>query len=162
MTIRVPNEGDAPISGKGHSGDLLVRINVTRSKVFSRQGTNLYHEVKIPMHTALLGGRVRVPTLDGDVDVRVPIGTQPGEEMVLKGRGVPRVYGGENGDLFVTFSVVLPRHVPSLLLNAFLVLKTFPGRSPSGNDNCYKNMRTMLRVARLAHLQAPTVLASQK
>ncbi|KAK7468640.1 mdj1 protein precursor [Stygiomarasmius scandens] len=109
MTIRVPNEGDAPISGKGHSGDLLVRINVTRSKVFSRQGTNLYHEVKIPMHTALLGGRVRVPTLDGDVDVRVPIGTQPGEEMVLKGRGVPRVYGGENGDLFVTFSVVLPR-----------------------------------------------------
>ncbi|THV06081.1 hypothetical protein K435DRAFT_744390 [Dendrothele bispora CBS 962.96] len=109
MTIRVPNEGDAPISGKGGAGDLLVRINVTRSKVFSRQGSNLYHEVKIPMHTALLGGRVRVPTLDGDVDVRVPNGTQPGEEMVLKGHGVPRVYGGEKGDLFVTFSVVLPR-----------------------------------------------------
>ncbi|KAF5374848.1 hypothetical protein D9758_000067 [Tetrapyrgos nigripes] len=109
MTLRVPNEGDAPISGKGNAGDLLLRVNVTRSKVFSRQGSNLYHEVKIPMHTAILGGRIRVPTLDGDVDVRVPIGTQPGEEMVLKGRGVPRIYGGDQGDLFVTFGITLPR-----------------------------------------------------
>lgn len=61
------------------------------------------------MHAALLGGKLRVPTLDGEVDVRVPGGTQPGEEMILKGRGVPSVYGGDNGDLYVTFSVVLPR-----------------------------------------------------
>ncbi|KAK7058311.1 mdj1 protein precursor [Paramarasmius palmivorus] len=109
MTIRVPNSGDAPISGKGQAGDLLVRVNVTPSKQFQRRGDNLYHEARIPMHTALLGGRVRVPTLDGDVDVRVPGGTQQGEEMVLKGRGVPSVYNGRNGDLFVTFRVMLPR-----------------------------------------------------
>uniref|UniRef100_A0A0W0FY07 DnaJ homolog 1, mitochondrial n=1 Tax=Moniliophthora roreri TaxID=221103 RepID=A0A0W0FY07_MONRR len=109
MTIRVPNSGDAPISGKGSAGDLLVRVNVTASKQFQRRGDNLYHEARIPMHTALLGGRVRVPTLDGDVDVRVPGGTQQGEEMVLKGRGVPSVYNGKNGDLFVTFRVMLPR-----------------------------------------------------
>ncbi|KAF9073816.1 DnaJ protein [Rhodocollybia butyracea] len=109
MIIRIPNAGDAPISGKGGLGDLLVRLNVAPSKQFQRQGSNLYHSVKIPLHTALLGGRVRVPTLDGDVDVRVPSGTQPGEEMKLRGRGVPRVNANDTGDLFVTFSVVLPR-----------------------------------------------------
>ncbi|GAW04731.1 chaperone protein dnaj [Lentinula edodes] len=109
MVIRIPNSGDAPITGTGTAGDLLVRLNVASSKQFQRQGSNLYHSVKIPLHTALLGGRVRVPTLDGDVDVRVPSGTQPGEEMKLRGRGVPRVDRNDTGDLFVTFSVTLPR-----------------------------------------------------
>ncbi|KAJ3882355.1 DnaJ protein [Lentinula edodes] len=109
MVIRIPNSGDAPITGTGTAGDLLVRLNVAPSKQFQRQGSNLYHSVKIPLHTALLGGRVRVPTLDGDVDVRVPSGTQPGEEMKLRGRGVPRVDRNDTGDLFVTFSVTLPR-----------------------------------------------------
>lgn len=109
MTIRVPNEGDAPISGTGPRGDLLVRVNVAASRLFRRQGSNIHYEARIPMHTALLGGRVRVPTLDSDVDVRVPGGTQAGEEMVLKGRGMPSVYGGEKGDLFVSFAIQLPR-----------------------------------------------------
>lgn len=112
MTIRINNAGDAPITGKGTTGDLLVRINVSPSKNFVRQGSNLYHEARIPFYTALLGGRVRVPTLDGDVDVRIPSGTQQGEEMVLKGRGVPSVYGGSSGDLLVTFSMILPRLAP--------------------------------------------------
>jgi molecular chaperone DnaJ len=111
MTIRVPKAGDAPLSGKGPSGDLLVRVKVAQSKNFRRQNSNLYHEARISLHTALLGGRVRVPTLDGDVDVRVPSGTQQGEQMVLKGRGMPTVYRPEKGDLFVTFSVLLPRYV---------------------------------------------------
>jgi molecular chaperone DnaJ len=110
MTIRISNAGDAPISGKGPHGDLLVRIGVAPSKAFVRQGANLYHEARIPIHTALLGGKVRVPTLDGEVDVRVPGGTQQGEEMVLKGRGVASVYGSSTGDLFIAFSVVLPRY----------------------------------------------------
>ncbi|KAK6967021.1 hypothetical protein R3P38DRAFT_2672217 [Favolaschia claudopus] len=109
MTLRMPKRGDAPISGKGNPGDLLVRINVTPSKDFSRQGNNLYHKTRLPMHVALLGGKVRVPTLDGDVDVRVPGGTQQDEEMVLKGRGVPSPHGSDAGDLFVAFSVQLPR-----------------------------------------------------
>ncbi|KAG5648207.1 hypothetical protein DXG03_006162 [Asterophora parasitica] len=109
MSLRVSNAGDAPISGKGPAGDLFVRVRVAPSKSFVRQGSNLYHEARIPMHTALLGGRVRVPTLDGEVDVRIPGGTQQGEEMVLKGRGVPPAYGGDKGDLFVAFSVLLPR-----------------------------------------------------
>jgi molecular chaperone DnaJ len=111
MTIRVPGEGDAAMSSKGSAGDLLVRVNVASSKVFRRQGVHLHHDARIPLHVALLGGRVRVPTLDGDVDVRVPAGTQQGEEMVLKGRGVVPVFGGDKGDLFVSFLVQLPRLV---------------------------------------------------
>jgi molecular chaperone DnaJ len=109
MTVRVQNAGDAPASGKGQTGDLLVRIHVATSKMFTRQGANLYHKAQIPLHTAILGGRVRIPTLDGEVDVRLPGGTQQGEEMVLKGRGISPSFSGATGDLFVTFNVLLPR-----------------------------------------------------
>ena len=109
MTIRVPGEGDMPVSGKGPKGDMLLRVSVAPSKVFRRQGTNIHHQARIPLHTALLGGRVRVPTLDGDVDVRVPGGTQQGEEMVLKGRGLPALFTGDRGDLFISFNVQIPR-----------------------------------------------------
>ena len=111
MGIRVSGAGDSPISGNGQPGDLIVRVRVSASRSFRRQGINLYHDARIPLHTALLGGRVRVPTLDKEVDVRVPPGTQQGEEMILKGHGLNRVMGREMGDLFVTFSVQLPRSV---------------------------------------------------
>ena len=111
MMIRVEAAGDMPISGKGSPGNLIVRVHVMPSKLFRRQGTNLFHEARIPLHNALLGGRVRVPTLDGDVELRVPAGTQPGEEAVLKGRGVPHLHGGSKGDLYVSFAVQLPRYV---------------------------------------------------
>jgi len=111
MGIRVPGAGDSPISGNGQPGDLVVRVRVAASKLFRRQGINLYHDARIPLHTALLGGRVRVPTLDGEVDVRVPGGTQQGEEMILKNHGLNRVMGREKGDIFVTFNVQLPRQV---------------------------------------------------
>lgn len=110
MTLNIPEAGDAALSTRGRPGDLHVRIGVSASKLFRRQGPHLHHEARVPLHTALLGGRVRVPTLDGEVDVRVPGGTQHGEEMVLKSRGVKSVYGGvDKGDLFVKFSVQLPR-----------------------------------------------------
>ncbi|KAF9474302.1 hypothetical protein BDN70DRAFT_884963 [Pholiota conissans] len=109
MTIRVPGVGDSPVSGKGAKGDLYVRLNVSPSSTFQRQGASLYYKAKIPFHRALLGGIVRVPTLDGEVDVRIPGGTQQGEEMVLKGRGVSYLQGSGRGDLFVKFNLQLPR-----------------------------------------------------
>ena len=104
-------QGDAAVGVEnGPTGDLFIRISVTPSKNFKRQGADLFHDARIPMHTALLGGRVRVPTLDGEVDVRVPSGTQPGERMVLKGHGVAPPNRGK-GDLYVQFDVRLPRFV---------------------------------------------------
>jgi len=132
MMVRVEAAGDMPVSGKGTPGNLIVRVHVMPSKLFRRQGINLFHEARIPLHTALLRGRVRVPTLDGDVELRVPAGTQPGEEAVLKGRGVPHLHGGSKGDLYVSFAVQLPR---SLTPRQREILMQFAddieGRAPS-------------------------------
>jgi molecular chaperone DnaJ len=109
MKVRIERAGDAPLGGKGNPGDLLVRINVLPSKVFRRQGANLYHDRVVPFYTAILGGRVRVPTLEGEVEVKVPAGTQPGEEMVLRNRGVQKLFKQQRGDLFVHFDISVPR-----------------------------------------------------
>lgn len=111
--IRQDGAGDVPLAGEGPRGALYIRINVAPSRIWRRQGTNLFYPAQIPFYTAVLGGRLRVPTLDGDVDVRVPPGTQVGEEMVLRGRGIPRLGSRKNydlhGDLMVQFDVTIPR-----------------------------------------------------
>lgn len=108
--IRLEGAGDAPLEGNGPAGSLFVRINVKPSTVWRRQGSNLHYAAKVPLHVALLGGKVRVPTLDGDVDVRVPAGTQVGDEMLLKGRGVQSLMRrNDKGDLLVGFQVTIPR-----------------------------------------------------
>lgn len=108
--IRMDGQGDVPLQGAGPAGSLYVRIGVRSSKIWRRQGSNLYYPATIPFHTAILGGKARVPTLDGDVDVRVPAGTQVGDEMLLRGRGVPSLMRrGDKGDLLVQFEVTIPR-----------------------------------------------------
>ncbi|KAJ1023462.1 hypothetical protein NDA16_003079 [Ustilago loliicola] len=108
--IRKDGFGDVPLSGAGTPGSLYVRINVAPSRIWRRQGSTLFFPATIPFHTAILGGKVRVPTLDGPVEVRVPAGTQVGEEMVLPGRGVPSpTRRGQKGDLMVQFEVSMPR-----------------------------------------------------
>lgn len=125
MKIRIDGQGDAPTQGKGRSGDLFVRLSVLPSKTFTRQGANLYENVSVPFYTAILGGRARVATLDKEVDVRVATGTQPGEEFVLKGRGIKRLYKDGHGDLTVRFNIAIPRFV------AFLPLSFVIGLTPS-------------------------------
>lgn len=108
--IRLEGAGDAPLQGNGPSGNLFVRINVRKSAIWRRQGSNLHYAAKVPLHVALLGGRVRVPTLEGEVEVRVPAGTQIGDEMLIRGRGVPNLLRrGDKGDLLVGFEVSIPR-----------------------------------------------------
>lgn len=122
MKIKLTSGGDAPLSGEGHKGDLYVRVIVKPSQVFRRQGTNLYHDSKVPLHTAILGGRMRVPTLEGDVDVKVREGIQHGDEAVLKGRGVKSVYTKDRGDLIVQWRIQIPRALSPLqkkLMRAF-------------------------------------------
>ncbi|GJN87827.1 hypothetical protein Rhopal_000782-T1 [Rhodotorula paludigena] len=130
MKIRLDGKGDAPLGGKGRNGDLFVRINVQPSKVFTRQGSNLYQNVSVPFYTAILGGRAPVKTLDRDVEVRVPQGTQPGEEMVMRGRGVKKLYKDEFGDLVVRFNVTMPRSLTPAqrrILEQFVAETEIPG-----------------------------------
>ena len=97
--IRVPGEGDAPISGKGPKGDLLLRVNVAASKVFRRQGKNLHHEARIPMHTAYPGSHA-----DGPVPPHGQPALPSGDDAPPLGRAVVQVQppqvqrGGEELD----------------------------------------------------------------
>ncbi|GAA6029968.1 hypothetical protein JCM8097_009193 [Rhodosporidiobolus ruineniae] len=135
MRIRLDGKGDAPIGAapagiKGRNGDLFVRVNVQPSKVFTRQGSNLYESVSVPFYTAILGGRAPVKTLDRDVEIKVPQGTQPGEEMVLRGRGVKKLYKDEYGDLVVKFNVTMPRTLTPtqrLILQQYVAETELPG-----------------------------------
>ncbi|SGY66202.1 BQ5605_C004g02641 [Microbotryum silenes-dioicae] len=145
MKIRIDGQGDAPLGGKGRVGDLYVRVSVLPSKTFQRQGSNLYQDVGVPFYTAILGGRARVATLDREVEVKVPQGTQPGEEMVLRGRGVKKLYKDEYGDLVVRFGVQMPRTLTPAqrrILQMYVSETESPGSSsyspssapPSSND----------------------------
>ena len=105
--IRLSGEGEAGRNG-GPSGDLYVEVRVTPHEVFERDGPDLHAEVPLSFVKAALGGEVQVPTLDGQVSLKVPPGTQTGKVFRLRGKGVPTVRIREPGDLYCRVSVETP------------------------------------------------------
>ncbi|KAJ2780413.1 mdj1 protein precursor [Coemansia interrupta] len=108
MRIRMAGMGDVPVEGEGPAGDLYVRLRVTPSSVFKRKGADTYYTAAIPFTTAILGGSLRVPTVDGDVEVRIKPGTQPGEELRLRGKGIRKINSTVRGDQYLGLRVKLP------------------------------------------------------
>ncbi|CAG8499257.1 3672_t:CDS:2 [Paraglomus occultum] len=109
MSIKIAREGDVPLDVDGPPGNLYVRIQIRPSSIFKRQGSTILVDAEVPFHTAILGGYIRIPTVDGDVEVKVPSGTQPGQQAVLKGRGVRKVNTQSRGDQIVAFKVTVPK-----------------------------------------------------
>ena len=105
--IRIAGAGHAGDRGGGQ-GDLYVEVRVAEDERFSRHGTELAVRAQVPVTTAMLGGEIRVPTLDGEETVEVPPGTQHGEMAQLAGEGLPPLRGGARGDLHVVFELVVP------------------------------------------------------
>jgi len=105
--IRLSREGEAGRNG-GPAGDLYVDISVAAHPIFSREGQNLSCEVPISFATAALGGSVNVPTLDGQVVLKVPAETQSGKVFRLRGKGVRSVRSAGVGDLFCRVQVETP------------------------------------------------------
>jgi molecular chaperone DnaJ len=106
--IRVRGEGHAGPFG-GPRGDLVVITRVHEDPVFTRKGDNLYAEIGLSIVEAVLGARVAVRTLSGEVDLVVPPGTQSGQVLRIRGRGMPRLASEGRGDLYVTVTVDIPR-----------------------------------------------------
>jgi len=104
--IRVAGQG-GPGLGSGQAGDLVITIHVTPHPLFQRDGDDLKIEVPISLREAYLGGKIRVPTTDGEVTLKVPPRAQSGQQVRLKGKGVQRK-GKEPGDLYVRFLIRLP------------------------------------------------------
>ncbi|GBG67465.1 hypothetical protein CBR_g600 [Chara braunii] len=111
--LRVRGEGNAGRRG-GPPGDLYVFINVRSDPELKRDGDNILVSVKVPYTEAILGTIVKVPTVDGQVDLKVPSGTQPGTTLVMAKRGVPMLGKPSlRGDQLVKVQVEIPRRLSS-------------------------------------------------
>jgi molecular chaperone DnaJ len=115
--IRLAGEGQPGING-GPAGDLLLRVNVQPHPIFRRDGDNIVVDKEIDLATAVLGGQVAVPTLDGEVKLKIPAGTQSGTVFRLKGRGVHR-RGSPAGDQHVVVKVATPKNLTEKQKEAF-------------------------------------------
>jgi len=105
--IRLAGEGEAGARG-GPSGDLYIFISLAQHPFFQRDGADLHAEVSVSFPQLALGDTVEVPTLDGEGSVEIPPGTQPGETLALRGRGMPRIDGRGRGDLVAHLKLVVP------------------------------------------------------
>jgi molecular chaperone DnaJ len=105
--IRLGGEGEAGRNG-GPPGDLYIEMNVKPHSIFERDGDDLSCEVPVSFATAVLGGSVKVPTLEGDVSLKIPAETQSGRVFRLRDKGVKPVRGGDRGDLFCRVVVETP------------------------------------------------------
>jgi molecular chaperone DnaJ len=108
--IRLSGEGHAGLLG-GRAGDVLVEIRIRPDERFVREGDDVYTTVDLTFTQAALGATVPIPTLDGDEDLELSAGTQPGEIVVLKGRGMPVLQGFGRGDQRILVNVLVPRRL---------------------------------------------------
>ena len=109
-TLRLSGEGEAGPSG-GVPGNLFVKVRIKPHPVFTRQNKTIQLQVGINVAQAALGDEIEVDTLEGAVALRVPAGTQGGQQFRLRGKGVPDLRGGDRGDQIVTVQVLTPKHL---------------------------------------------------
>jgi molecular chaperone DnaJ len=110
--LRLRGEGEMAPNG-GEAGDLYVLVHITQHELFMREGDDLWHVLMISYPQAALGTEVSVPTLDGSTTVKIRPGTQAGETIRLKGKGMPRFRGYGKGDLLVRVGISVPEKLTS-------------------------------------------------
>lgn len=100
------------MAGAANGGDLYLVVDVAADPRFERQGDDLHTQVETDLYTAAAGGEVRVPTLDGEMILKVPAGTQPGQSFRLKGKGMPKLKNPKaRGDLYAEVGVRIPKNL---------------------------------------------------
>ncbi|HCQ29587.1 MAG TPA: molecular chaperone DnaJ, partial [Flavobacteriales bacterium] len=105
--IKLKGKGAPGING-GENGDLYITIHIQKHPKFERKGDDLYTDLPIDLYTAVLGGKVTVHTLGGDVNLTIPKGTSGGKTLRLKGKGMPHYNGSGYGDLYVKTRIIVP------------------------------------------------------
>ncbi|MGB5812142.1 MAG: J domain-containing protein, partial [Polyangiales bacterium] len=112
QTLRLTGQGQAGSRG-GPSGDLYVTVHIRQDDDFQREGFDLFHRVEVTYPQAALGDKVEVPVLEEDEDatgtLKIPAGTQPGDTLIMRGAGVPRLNGRGRGDMACVVEVSVPR-----------------------------------------------------
>ncbi len=108
QTLKMNGQGEAGKHG-GEAGDLFVNIHVKPHKEFERISDNLVYDLTINFTQATLGDKIQIPTLEGEVKLKIPAGTQPGSMIKLKDKGMPSLYSRGKGDLIVKIQVEVPK-----------------------------------------------------
>lgn len=110
--VKLRGIGGAGAKG-GPAGDLYISLTVRQHPVFKREGSNIYVDVPVRVSEAVLGGKIKVQTLDGTVTMTLPPGTDSGKKFRLKGKGIPNKKTGIAGDEFAVIKIVVPKKVSS-------------------------------------------------
>lgn len=131
VRIRYAGEGGAGVAGS-KNGDLYVFVNIREHKLYERQGEDLYIRIPVSMACAALGGVVEIPAIDGHkIEIKVPTGTQNGQQIKIKNEGMPILRSVSRGNLLVQFAVETPVNLSPKQKE---LLEEF--RSLSQDDNC--------------------------
>ena len=136
MTLRVPSEGNEGKYG-GPFGDLYIEIHVKPHKYFTRDGHDIILELPITFVDVILGVTLNIPTLKGSESIKIKTGTQPGDKIILKGKGIPDVKGYGIGNLCININVILPQNISKKQAE---LLQDFKEES---NEDTYKTNRTL-------------------
>lgn len=105
--IRMTGKGEAGV-GNAPNGDLYIEFEVKNHKLFKREGDDLYLDLPVTLTDLVLGGVRNINTIDGSIDLKISAGSQPGETLRVRGKGMPNVHNGRQGDLYITLNLVLP------------------------------------------------------
>mgnify|MGYP001579409366 FL=1 len=108
--MRVRGKGQAGPRG-ATPGDLYVRVHVKRDAELTREEFDIHSTVRVSFALAALGGNKKIHTLDGELDLKIPEGTQGGQIIRLKGRGITNLHGSGRGDHFVEIQIEIPKHL---------------------------------------------------
>ena len=131
--IRIRGEGDAGIRG-GPSGNVYITVSVEQHELFTRDGDDIIYELPINFAQAALGTEVEVPTLDGEVKLKVPAGSQMGKVFQLKNKGIPHLRRNGRGDQLVRLLVVTPESLTEKQRQLFQELANSLGPAKRGRQ----------------------------
>jgi molecular chaperone DnaJ len=110
MALRIPGRGVPSREQGGQPGDLFVVVRTTSDPRFERDGADLWRRESIAVADAVLGAKLKVPTLDYPAEVTIPPGTQNDTVLRIRGKGLPEFGGRQHGDLYLRIRVHIPEH----------------------------------------------------
>ena len=158
LTVQIPpgiaDEQRIRLTGRGHAGeragrpgDLYVLVRVAPDERFVRDGNDLVTVVDLPAPAAALGTKITVPTLDGEEELEVEPGTQPGTVLTLRGKGMPSLRRGRRGDQRVVVNVVIPRKLSAeqrQMLKAFAATLGDENLREDGDESLFSRVKRAL------------------
>jgi molecular chaperone DnaJ len=135
--LRLKGEGDVSREG-GEQGDLFIQVHILPHRQFKREGDDLYYDLELGYAQAALGAEASVPTMEGEVSLTIPPGSQPGQVLRLKGKGMPRLNGYGRGNQLVRLKLVVPTQLTQRQKEILQELAKETGQSVKGSKGFFK------------------------